>query len=85
MSCKNMVTIDKEELFDLMCKYGYVEDKICDFLIVLNALLLHYEDSSEHKEIHANLSVIEGYLKTLQKQFAETISMTDDLWLRCKA
>lgn len=78
---KLLITVDKDELFDLMCQYGEIEDKMCKFLIVLNALIYRYEERG-YEELHAHLCVIAEYLESLQTEFASTISRTDEFLLK---
>ena len=61
MDNKVMITVDEEELFDIMCDYAEIEHKLHYFLIVLNALKDHY-DGEMMKDVYANLMVIIGYL-----------------------
>ena len=77
---KHLIMVDEEELFGLMCDYGQIEDKLCKFLVVLEALAFRYEERG-CEELHANLCVIRGYLEMLQKEFAKTISRTDKFLL----
>ena len=78
-----MITVDEDELFDLMCTYGAVEDKLRNFLIVLIALKDHYDDGTLN-DMYATLSMIIGYLEVIQTEFAKTISRTDEFLLKQK-
>lgn len=78
-----MITVDEDELFDLMCTYGAVEDKLRNFLLVLNALKDHYDDGTLN-DMYATLSMIIGYLEVIQTEFAKTISRTDEFLLKQK-
>ena len=78
MENKSMITVDEDELFDIMCTYGAVEDKLRNFLLVLNALKDHYDDGTIN-DMYATLSMIVGYLELLQTEFAKTITKTDEL------
>lgn len=79
-----MITVDDDELFDLMCTYGAVEDKLRNFLLVLNALKDHYDDGTLN-DMYATLSMIIGYLEVIQTEFAKTISRTDEFLLKQKS
>ena len=79
-----MITVDDDELFDLMCTYGAVEDKLRNFLIVLNALKDHYDDGTLN-DMYATLSMIIGYLEVIQTEFAKTITRTDEFLLKQKS
>ena len=78
-----MITVDEDELFDLMCTYGAVEDKLRNFLLVLNALKDHYDDGTLN-DMYASLSMIFGYLEVIQTEFAKTITRTDEFLLKQK-
>ena len=78
-----MITVDEDELFDLMCTYGAVEDKLRNFLLVLNALKEHHDDGTLN-DMYATLSMIIGYLEVIQTEFAKTISRTDEFLLKQK-
>ena len=75
-----MITVDEDELFDLMCTYGAVEDKLRNFLIVLNALKDHYDDGTLN-DMYTTLSMIICYLEVIQTEFAKTITRTDEFLL----
>ena len=83
MDNKVMITIDDDELFDIMCQFGEVEYKLSNFLIVLNTLKDHY-DAEGMQDLYANTSVIIGYLTLIQTEFAKTISRTDEFLLKQK-
>ena len=81
MENRLMITVDEDELFDIMCDYAGIEHEIDNFLIVLNALKDHY-DADDLNPMYANLSVIIGYLEVIQTEFAKTISRTDEFLLK---
>ena len=74
-----MITVDEEELFDIMCDYAEIEHKLHYFLIVLNALKDHYD--GEMKDVYANLMVITGYLTAIQTDLKKTMTRTDEFLL----
>lgn len=83
MDNKVMITIDDDELFDIMCQFGEVEYKLSNFLIVLNTLKDHY-DAEGMQDLYATTSVIIGYLTLIQTEFAKTITRTDEFLLKQK-
>ena len=81
MENRLMITVDEDEIFDIMCDFGVVEDNLRNFLIVLNALKDHY-DAEGMQDLYANTSVIIGYLTLIQTEFAKTITRTDEFLLK---
>ena len=75
------ITVDENELFDIMCDFGEVENKLRNFLIVLNALKDHYEEGMLN-DMYATLSITTGYLEIILREFAKTISRTDEILLK---
>jgi len=83
MENRLMITVDEEELFDIMCDYAEIEHKLHYFLIVLNALKDHY-DGEMMNDVYENLMVIIGYLTAIQMDFKKTMTRTDEFLLKKK-
>ena len=81
---ENMITVDKEELFDIMCDFTDVEHTMLNLIIVCNVLAEHY-NGTEYNELYAFVSLLANHLDMIQKEFRRVINRTDEFLLKNKA
>ena len=80
---ENMITVDKEEIFDIMCDFTDVEHTMLNLIIVCNVLAEHY-NGTEYNELYAFVSLLTYQLDMIQKEFRKVINKTDEFLLKQK-
>lgn len=80
---ENMITVDKEELFDIMCDFTDVEHIMLNLIIVCNVLAEHY-NGTEYNELYAFVSLLNNQVDMIQKEFRRVINRVDEFLLTHK-
>lgn len=80
---ENMITVDKEELFDIMCDFTDVEHIMLNLIIVCNVLAEHY-NGTEYNELYAFVSLLTNQVDMTQKEFRKVINRVDEFLLTHK-
>lgn len=80
---ENMITVDKEELFDIMCDFTDVEHTMLNLIIVCEVLAEHY-NGTEYNELYAFVSLLTYQLDMIQKEFRKVINKVDEFLLTHK-
>lgn len=83
MENTNMITVDKEELFDIMCDFTDVEHTMLNLIIVCNVLAEHY-NGTEYNELYAFVSLLTNQVDMIQKEFRRVINRVDEFLLTHK-
>ena len=81
MNEKLMLTVDEEELFDIMCDYTDVEHTVHNLLVVLEVLEDHYREATV-KELYAVISLILSQIEIIQKKLREAHDRADRFLLK---
>ena len=79
----NMITVDKEEIFDIMCDFTDVEHTMLNLIIVCNVLAEHY-NGTEYNELYAFVSLLTNQVDMIQKEFRRVINRVDEFLLTHK-
>ena len=77
MENKLMITVDKDELFDIMCDFTDVEHIMLNLIIVCNVLAEHY-NGTEYNELYAFVSLLTNQVDMIQKGFRQVINRIDE-------
>ena len=80
---ENMITVDKEELFDIMCDFTDVEHTMLNLIIVCKILAEHY-NGTEYNELYAFVSLLTNQVDMIQKEFRKVINRVDEFLLTHK-
>jgi hypothetical protein len=80
---ENMITVDKDELFDIMCDFTDVEHIMLNLIIVCNVLAEHY-NGTEFNELYAFVSLLTNQVDMIQKEFRRVINRVDEFLLTHK-
>ena len=80
---ENMVTVDREELFDIMCDFTDVEHTMLNLIIVCNVLAEHY-NGTEYNELYAFVSLLTNQVDMIQKELRRGINRVDEFLLTHK-
>jgi len=83
MENRLMMTVDEDELFDIMCDFTDVEHIMLNLIIVCNVLAEHY-NGTEYNELYAFVSLLTYQLDMIQKEFRKVINKTDEFLLNHK-
>ena len=83
MENKLMITVDKDELFDIMCDFTDVEHIMLNLIIVCNVLAEHY-NGTQYNELYAFVSLLTNQLDMIQKEFRRVINSVDGFLLNNK-
>ena len=83
MENKLMITVDKDELFDIMCDFTDVEHIMLNLIIVCNVLAEHY-NGTEYNELYAFVSLLNNQVDMIQKEFRRVINRVDEFLLSHK-
>lgn len=83
MENKLMITVDKDELFDIMCDFTDVEHIMLNLIIVCNVLAEHY-NGTEYNELYAFVSLLANQVDMIQKDFRRVINRVDEFLLTHK-
>jgi len=83
MENKLMITVDKDELFDIMCDFTDVEHIMLNLIIVCNVLTEHY-NGTEYNELYAFVSLLTNQVDMIQKDFRRVINRVDEFLLTHK-
>ena len=83
MENKLMITVDKDELFDIMCDFTDVEHIMLNLIIVCNVLAEHY-NGTEYNELYAFVSLLTNQVDMIQKEFRKVINRVDEFLLTHK-
>ena len=81
MENKLMITVDKDELFDIMCDFTDVEHIMLNLIIVCNVLTEHY-NGTEYNELYAFVSLLTNQVDMIRKEFRRVINRTDEFLLK---
>ena len=81
MENKLMITVDKDELFDIMCDFTDVEHIMLNLIIVCNVLAEHY-NGTQYNELYAFVSLLTNQLDMIQKEFRRVINRVDEFLLK---
>jgi len=81
MKNKLMITVDKDELFDIMCDFTDVEHIMLNLIIVCNVLAEHY-NGTEYNELYAFVSLLTNQVDMIRKEFRRVINRTDEFLLK---
>ena len=79
----NMITVDKEEIFDIMCDFTDVEHTMLNLIIVCNVLAEHY-NGTEYNELYAFVSLLTNQVDMIQKELRRVINRVDEFLLTQK-
>ena len=80
---ENLITVDKDELFDIMCDFTDVEHMMLNLIIVCNVLAEHY-NGTEYNELYAFMSLLTYQVDMIQKEFRRVINRMDEFLLNNK-
>ena len=80
---ENMITVDKEEIFDIMCDFTDVEHTMLNLIIVCNVLAEHY-NGTEYNELYAFVSLLTNQVDMIQKELRRVINRVDEFLLTHK-
>ena len=80
---ENLITVDKDELFDIMCDFTDVEHTMLNLIIVCNVLAEHY-NGTEYNELYAFVSLLTNQVDMIQKEFRRVINRVDEFLLTHK-
>ena len=80
---ENMITVDKEEIFDIMCDFTDVEHTMLNLIIVCNVLAEHY-NGTEYNELYAFVSLLTNQVDMIQKELRRVIYRVDEFLLTHK-
>ena len=83
MENKLMITVDKDELFDIMCDFTDVEHTMLNLIIVCNVLAEHY-NGTEYNELYAFVSLLTNQVDMIQKELRRVINRVDEFLLTHK-
>ena len=78
-----MITVDEDELFDIMCDFTDVEHIMLNLIIVCNVLAEHY-NGTEYNELYAFVSLLSNQIDMIQKDFRRVINRVDEFLLTHK-
>ena len=81
MEDATMITVNKDELFDIMCDYTDVEHIILNLIIVCEVLAEHY-NGTEYNELYAFVSLLTNQVDMIRKEFRRVINRTDEFLLK---
>ena len=81
MENKVMITVDDDELFDIMCDFTDVEHIMLNLIIVCNVLAEHY-NGTQYNELYAFVSLLTNQLDMIQKEFRRVINRVDEFLLK---
>ena len=74
---ENLITVDKDELFDIMCDFTDVEHTMLNLIIVCEVLAEHY-NGTEYNELYAFVSLLTNQVDMIQKGFRQVINRIDE-------
>ena len=80
---ENLITVDKDELFDIMCDFTDVEHTMLNLIIVCNVLAEHY-NGTEYNELYAFVSLLTNQVDMIQKELRRVINRVDEFLLTHK-
>lgn len=80
---ENLITVDKDELFDIMCDFTDVEHIMLNLIIVCNVLAEHY-NGTEYNELYAFVSLLTNQVDMIQKELRRVINRVDEFLLTHK-
>ena len=78
-----MITVDADELFDIMCDFTDVEHTMLNLIIVCNVLAEHY-NGTEYNELYAFVSLLTNQVDMIQKELRRVINRVDEFLLTHK-
>jgi len=81
MENRDMIIVDKDELFDIMCDFTDVEHTMLNLIIVCNVLAEHY-NGTEYNELYAFVSLLTNQVDMIRKEFRRVINRTDEFLLK---
>ena len=81
MENRDMIIVDKDELFDIMCDFTDVEHTMLNLIIVCNVLAEHY-NGTEYNELYAFVSLLTNQVDMIRKEFRSVINWTDEFLLK---
>ena len=83
MENTNKITVDADEIFDIMCDFTDVEHTMLNLIIVCNVLAEHY-NGTEYNELYAFVSLLTNQVDMIQKEFRRVINRVDEFLLTHK-
>ena len=83
MENKNMMIVDADEIFDIMCDFTDVEHTMLNLIIVCEVLAEHY-NGVQYNENYAIVSLLTNQLDMIQKEFRRVINRVDEFLLNNK-
>lgn len=75
------ITLNEEELFNLFCEFGALENKLANFLLIIEALQEHYEDGMLNEK-YAILTLVKSQLIMMHDEIYSTLKEADTLLLK---
>lgn len=81
MDEKMMITIDFDKLYDILCDYLEVEDRIHNLLVVMK-ILEEYYNGTEMVEIYAVVSLLTYQIEMIRQEIRKAHNRVDEFLLK---